>query len=393
MDAPPGGPGVSLDDAFERILASLYRAARDDAHWPAASALIDEAVGTRGSSLMVGEGSGEDGDEVRMYYARALERGEDRADLAREYLEVYYPHDEAPARLRFHPEGRLVYGPDLYTEEELKTSFAYNEGWRRGGIDKGLAVRLEEPDGLRTAWSIGNPVDGDGWQSDRLRLLERLLPHVRHFVAMRQALAAADALGSGLSGLLENDRIGVVQLDRGGRVLAANAPALAILRQGDGLIDRDGALDAWLPADRSRLQRLLARALPDLWGEVPAGGSMTVQRSSGRSRLALHVSPVGGGEADFGARRVAALVLAVDPARRARIQPARVSTMLGLSPSEGRMSALLAEGLKVREIAEATQWSEDYVRWLTKQVYRKLGVSGQVELVRQVLAVDPLPWR
>ena len=185
----------------------------------------------------------------------------------------------------------------------------------------------------------------------------------------------------------------MVQLDRGGRVLAANAPALAILRRGDGLIDRDGALDAWLPADRSRLQRLLARALPDLWGEAPGGGSMTVQRSSGRSRLALHVSPVGGGEADFGARRVAALVLAVDPARRARIQPARVAAALGLSPSEGRMSALLAEGLKVREIAAATDWSEDYVRWLTKQVYRKLGVSGQVELVRQVLALDPLPWR
>ena len=382
---------MSLDDAFERILASLYRAARDDAHWPAASALIDEAVGTRGSSLMVGEGSGADGDEVRMYYARALERGEDRADLAREYFEVYYPHDEAPARLRAQPNGRLVYGPDLYTEEELKTSFAYNEGWRRGGIDKGLAVRLEEPDGLRTAWSIGNPVDGDGWQSDRLRLLERLLPHVRQFVAMRQALAAADALGSGLSGLLENDRIGVVQLDRGGRVLAANTPALAILRRGDGLIDRDSALQAWVPGDDERLKTLLARALPDLWGEAPGGGSMTVQRSSGRSRLALHVSPVGGGEADFGGRRVAALVLVVDPARRPRIDPVRVAETLGLTPSEARAAALLAEGSSVLEIAALTGWQASYVRRLLKRIYAKQGVSGQVSLVPRVLALEALP--
>ena len=57
------------------------------------------------------------------------------------------------------------------------------------------------------------------------------------------------------------------------------------------------------------------------------------------------------------------------------------------------MSALLAEGLSVREIAAATGWSEDYVRWLTKQVYRKLGTLGQVELVRQVPAVDSLPRR
>ena len=126
---------------------------------------------------------------------------------------------------------------------------------------------------------------------------------------MRQALAAADALGAGLAGLLDNDRIGVVQLDQGGRVLAANAPALEILRRGDGLSDRDGTLQAWLPADRGRLQRLLGRALPGLWGETPSGGSMTLQRPSGRLRLGLHVSPVGDGAADFGGRRVAALAL------------------------------------------------------------------------------------
>ena len=120
---------------------------------------------------------------------------------------------------------------------------------------------------------------------------------------------------------------------------------------------------------------------------------MTVQRSSGRSRLALYVSPVGDRAADFGGRRVAALVLVVDPARRPRIDAHRVAVTLGLTASEGRAAALLAEGAKVREIAAATDWSEDYVRWLTKQAYRKLGASGQVDLVRQVLAVDALPRR
>ena len=210
---------------------------------------------------------------------------------------------------------------------------------------------------------------------------------------VRQALAGADALGAGLAGLLDSDRIGVVQLDRGGRVLEANAPALGILRKGDGLVDRDGVLEAWLPADRSRLRRLLGRALPDLWGEPPSGGSMTVQRPAAQTRLGLHVMPVGDREADFGGRRVAALVLLVDPAGRPRIDASRVTTALGLTESEGRMAAMLAEGLNVREIASAGGWSENYVRWLLKQVYRKQGVSGQVGLVRQVLAADVLPRR
>ena len=41
------------DDAFERILALLYAAALDDARWPAASALIDEACGIGAHNLKV----------------------------------------------------------------------------------------------------------------------------------------------------------------------------------------------------------------------------------------------------------------------------------------------------------------------------------------------------
>ena len=381
---------MNPDDAFERCLALLYEAALDDARWPAATALVEEAVGTIGNALIVGEGFG---DEARPLFARFLRRGESYAEMGREYLEVYYPHDEGVPRIRRLAHGRLVRGADLYTEDELKTSPTFNESMPRSGNENGLLARFDGPDGLRIVWNVGNPVDGGDWQSDRVRMLERLLPHVHRAILIRQALAAADALASGLGGLLDNDRIGVVQLDRGGRVLEVNGPALAILRRGDGLLDRDGTLDAWLPADRTRLRRLLGRALPDVLGGAPSGGSMTVQRSSGRSRLGLHVSPVGDGPADFGVRRVAVLVLVVDPARRPRIDAQRVAVTLGLTPSEGRMAALLAEGLTVREIAAAMQWSEDYARWLTKQAYRKLGASGQVDLVRQVLAVDALPGR
>ena len=389
-DAPPRGCGMNPDNAFERCLELLYEAALDDARWPAATRLIEEAAGFRKNALMVGEGFG---DDARLYFARFLELGDSREDLGREYMEVYYAHDEKVPRVRRLPHGRLVHTLDLYTEDERKTSPAYNESLPRSGSQDGLYVRLDGPDGLRIAWNLGDPVGGDGWGTGQLRLLERLLPHVHRSVLIRQALAASDALGAGLAGLLENDRIGVVQLDRGGRVLAANAPALEILRRGDGLLDRDGTLDAALPADRSRLRRLLGQALPDWRGEVPGGGSMTVQRPSGRSRLGLHVMPVGDAAADFGGRRAAALVLVVDPARRPRIDAHRVAVTLGLTPSEGRMAALMAEGLRVREIAAAAGWRESYVRWLVEQTYRKLGVSGQVALVRQVLAVDALPRR
>ena len=349
---------MNPDDAFERVLSSLYEAALDDARWLAASALIEEACGAAGSTPWVGEGYGA---EERLFFARLHYRGEPRDDLAREYYEVYHAHDEGPPRHRTLPSGQLFHAPQLYTETELKTWVAYNEAWRRMRGRNGLTVHLEPPDAPGDSWAfraLGDPAGGRGWESAQLRLVERLLPHIQRFVLIRQALAAANALGAGLAGLLDNDRIGVVQLDRGGRVLEANGPALEIPRRGDGLPDRDGALDAVVPADRSRLRRLLGRALQGWWGAPPGGGSMTVQGPSGRARLGLHVSPVGDADADFGGRRVAALVLVVDPARRPRIDAQRVAKTLGLTPSEGRMAALLAEGLRVREIAAATGWRE-----------------------------------
>ena len=372
-------------DAFDRILALLHQSALNGNHWPAVATLIEEAIGAEGSILVVAEGFG---DDARLYLAEFLYRGESYPDRVREYFDVYYANDEGVPRLRQIPRGQLVHAPDLYTEDELKTSPGYNEGLRLLGNQHGLAARFDGADGLRIIWGVADPVDSGGYGSAQLRLAERLLPHIRHFVLVRQALAAGDALGTGLAGLLDGSGIGVLYLDRGGRVVAANDPARDLLRRGDGLYDKDGALHAWLPADHERLQELLRDALPRFGHEAPTGGSMTLQRPSSGGRLGLQAIPVGDAEADFGGCRVAALMLVVDPARPLRIDPVRVAQVLGLSAAEARAAALLAAGNSAHEIAALAGWQEGYVRWLLSQVNKKHGLSGQVELVRRVLAAE-----
>ena len=379
---------MSSIDAFDRILRSLHGAMLDDAHWPAASALIDELCGLKGNGLAVGGGAA---DAHRLYFAGIYRRGERRQDLERGYFDNFYARDERVPRLRQALAGQLIHVPDLYTEEELKTSPAYNEGARRLGSQNGLNVRFDGPDGLQIVWASSDPVAADGWQSSQLDLIEHLTPHLRQFVLVRQALAAADAVSTGLTGLLDNPRVGVIHLDRGGRVAAANDTARDILHRDDGLFERGGTLGAWLPADNARLRRLVGAALPAFGCGTPAGGSMNLRSRSGGVRLRLHVSPVDVAQADFGARRVAALVLVVDPSSRSRIDPGPVAAALGLTPSEGRVAALLAEGKSVRDVAAETGYREGYVRWLLKQAYKKNDLSGQVALVRLVLAVDSLP--
>ena len=375
---------MSGQDAFERTLAAMHDAMLDDAGWPAAAALIDEACGIRGNDLFVAEGPKHD---VRVLVIGIYSRGQRREDLEREYLANYFPIDEAVPRFRQVPDGGLVQLRDLCTAEELKNSPVYNEALLRGGgYQDGLKVRLHAPDGSRIAWTLGDPVDSDGWGASRIAMVTGLARHVRQFVSVRQTLVRAEARTATVTGLLDNSRVGVVHLDRRGRILEVNDRARDLLRNGDGLSDRAGTLHARAPADRARLERLLGGALPAS-NAPPISGSILLRRSSVAPPFVVHVKPVAVPRPDYGARHVAALVLIAEPGRRHRISPEVVATTLKLTPGETQVAVWLAEGRSVRDMAEATGRTEGAIYRHLKHIYQKQSISRQADLVRLVLSV------
>ena len=379
---------MSLQDQFEQILSSLHEAALDDAQWPAASALIDELCGSKGNLLVSGDGAAPD--DIEIFFARFCYRGQLHAEWQREYFEVFHSLDERIPRLRHLPDSRVVHASSLYTGEEMRTSVAYNDALSRSDTQDSLNVRLDGPDGSRIVWVIADPTDGDGWLSSQVGTVERLLPHIRQFVRVRQALVNSRALGASLSALLENTRCGVIQLDRRGRIVAANDRARDLLRKGDGLSDKCGFLHASSSLDNAALQKLLDGVLPPFGGQG-ASGSIIVTRPHTAPRLAVHVSPVGEEGNDWRSSRVAALVLIVDPADRARIHPEVVAATLGLTPAESDVALRLAQGSTIRDVAAATGRKASTIRWHTKQIFGKLNLSRQVDLVQLVQSLADLP--
>ena len=374
---------MSEPAAFARVLASLYDAMLDETLWPATSALLDEACGLTGNALLVGEGPP---DDTRVTFVGLYYRGQRRLDLEREYLEVYHPINEGIPRLRQLPDGHLVPIKDLYTAEELKTSRAYNEAYRRGQYQQGVNVRLAGPGGSPMTWSLADPVASAGWGSSQVAMVRRLTPHLRQFIRVRQALVRAQAGDTTVMALLETPRIGVVHLDRRGRILAVNDRARRLLRQGEGLSDAEGVLQARAPDDQARLARLVAEALPTSRA-VPVSGSMLLGRAAGVPPLVVHVKPVGVPSPDYGARPVAALVLLVEPGGHLRLDPDVVTRTLGLTPAESQVAVWVADGKSVRDIALATGLTEGAIYWHLKQIYKKLPISRQVDLVRLVLSI------
>ena len=298
--------------AFEHILASLHEAAMDDMRFSTASALIDEALHVHGNSL--GFGDIHSGDDTQIYYMAIFSRGQRRHELEREYFEAYFPQDERITRLRQLPDSRLTHFPELYSKKELRTSVVYNEYLNRLHAQSSITVRLDGPDGSSICWAAHDTLKGEDWSSSRLDLFRRLLPHIRQYMCVRQALVGAGALGMSLTKMLDTTGLGIIQFDPRGRILEVNDRARDLLRTGDGLFDAHGFLFTREPEDNTNLQVLLKRALPPL-GTQGVSGSTIVKRASSLP-LALHVQPVARQETDSRPWPVAALVLVVDPESR-----------------------------------------------------------------------------
>ncbi|MCY4477369.1 MAG: helix-turn-helix transcriptional regulator [Gammaproteobacteria bacterium] len=369
---------------FERIVAALQEAALDDALWPAASGLIDMACGSKGNFLATGDGTS--ADDLRIFFARVCFRGQRREQVEQDFLQTYHPIDESMPRIRHLPDAKVTHVHELYTEEEKKISVAYNEGRPATTSANSLNVRLDGPHGSRIVWALADPVDDRGWSSERVSNFKRTLPHLRQYGRIRQTLADVHALGSTSVMLLENTRCAILQLDPGGRIVATNEIARTLLREGDGLQDKNGLLCATHREDNEALQKLLTRALPR-FGVQGESGSWNLRRANHPSRLLLHVHPVSGEQWDARHSRIASFVLVIDPTRQARIDPAQVALVFGLSETQGHVAAMLAQGHTIRDIAALMNLSEFTIRWHTKEIYRKLGIPGQAALVRMVLAL------
>ena len=378
---------MATDEKFERVLANLYMAAIGEVEWGSIAGSINDVIRANGHSV-THAGVGPGGEPV-IHFSRFFVGTEDRNDLKQLYFRDYFWRDEAIPRLYGLGDGELVHKSNLYTGEEKKTSATYNEFRVVNGTQNGLFMGLDGLDGDGIVLSFGDSSERTGWGHDQIRTIRGLAPHLRNVARVRHAVADAKALGASLAGLLETRRLGIIQLDRCGRILEANDRARDILLKRDGLGDKGGVLAARHQEENEELQRLLAQALPT-HGVQGAGGAMKITRRKARGPLVLEVHPVRGMVADYRASQLAALVLVVDPAARPRVDPDLAATVLGLTPAESLVAVALTTGQTVAGIAHARGCAESTVRSHVKRVYRKLGIRKQTELVRRILSLEGL---
>ena len=376
------------DDQFTRTVETLLDAAFDDARWGVVFRQIDRLCALNGGQFTALAANG--GGDAEPVFAACYINGDPRQEIVADWIANYASVSENIPRISRLPTWRLTHNEELFTPAEKQFSRMYNEFQPKYDCRDQMAVVVDRrsgdcPEDGCVFWTMAN---GEAeWGADKLKLIRALLPHIRQAIRIRRELVAAEARSfADLSPLLENAGPGAVFLDRRGRIVSANRTAQRMLRKRDSIHMWRGELRAAVPRDDARLRRLVSAALPRI-GDIPAGGTMSAQRPSGLP-LIVHVHPVTPARADFGAERVAALVLVRDPAAH-RLDPQTVGEALGLTPAESRVAVLLGMGRTVPDIARELDRSENTIRWTLKNVLSKTNSVRQADLVRLMLQLPP----
>ena len=373
---------------FEDTVEALLDAAYDDARWGDAFIAMDRLCGLNGGQFthMAYNAEG----VLEATFGACYIRGDPHEEIVADWVENYADTCENVPRVGTLPTWRLTHNEELFTPAEKRTSLMYNEFQPKYDCQDQVAVVVDRPTDDRRRndylmWTMANGTRA--WDGDKLERIRALLPHIRQAVRVRQELVAAEAHAyADVTALLDNAALGVVLLDRRGQVVAVNGPAQGMLRARAGLHEWRGELRARMAREDARFRRAVAAALPDPVG-VPVGAALSIRRGTGLPLL-VHVHPIDVQRMDFGAERLAVLVLIRDPDAH-RVDADLVGDVLGLTPAESRVTVLLAMGRSVREIARQTGRTENTIRWTLKQALAKTDSTRQADLVRLVMQLPP----
>ena len=380
---------MSSKSQFDQVIAALNAALLDPARWPGAVGAICEICEASSSGFATTDDvAGANLGAFFSYYDSDSKRD---AVLESLYRDEYYPFDERVRTIRRLGHGEVAHELALLSDSERKISPTYNEFLPRAGMQNGIVIRLHAPNEAYTTWGLGDPLPGRDWPSSIVETIERLVPHVSHFIHVRQHLLEAKALGATVSEITQHSNIALIQLDRRGRVIEANEPALLLLRRGALLEYSKGELRATVAEDNRVLGELLSQALPTPGVQAKDGRAIIGEHA--RARFEVHVCPVEQPELECSdcTTRVAALLMLIECSARLRPNADAVRERYGLTEAECQVLQRLAEGESIEHVARATHRSIATVRWHKQNLLNKLHVSRQSELVRLVYLNSTMP--
>lgn len=360
--------------SFDQASQSLLDAAIDPTRWNEAMEVIAQYTNATGVVLLQIRGRG-----PGTPHTQALEEGLDAY-----FREGWHLRDERMRGLpAMHRKGVFV-DQDFASPEELASSDyytflrKYGFNWSAGiGFSNGddewcMVVERGDKQGFVT------PEEQADWV--------RFAPHLNRTALLARNLAFANA--TGMVDAYQSLGCPSFLLDRGGRVIRANAAAEKLI--GDGLALAQGVLGCSLPDENRELAGLVARLCrsPGI-ADTEALSSVIVRRSTKRPLIVEGIRIVGMASAIFSPAKA---ILLVSDTERPSADPRMdlLRRTFGLTQTEAMLVSHLAREVPLPLVAELLGISFETARSHLKRVFQKTETNRQSDLLRLIGRLHPL---
>ena len=306
------------------------------------------------------------------------------------YLEEeWWRHDiHAQRALELNVRGFDVFDDyTVATPEEIETLPIYVDFFRRVGFGWLMScAMLPEADSL-VALTLTRAKSKGAYTADEKRTLGLIGRHVEQALRISIRLERNDDTETMLLSALDKIDVGVYALTGSGLIRFANQAGET--RFADHFDRVDGRMVPKVEADRVAFQALLAassqmRDAGATFGER-APRSCVVGGIEGRGLAAWAIPLTGASQWRFNSDDPPeTLVLTTPIERNQTVDPVLIRDIFDVTLGEARLASLIGGGMTVREAAGKLGVTEGTARNVLKQVFRKLGVNRQSEVVHKV---------
>ncbi|MDJ0807150.1 MAG: helix-turn-helix transcriptional regulator [Gammaproteobacteria bacterium] len=298
------------------------------------------------------------------------------------YLDHYYKIDPWTPFESDMGDTPVLQFSDLLNKKDLHQTTFYQEFLFPQNIEDGFAVMLAK--GL-DSWVILNLLIDSSPRMpavDIKALLLILAPHLQRSFTTAIELSLLKSANNELSTLLDRQREGICLLNRKGTILYKNATANLILMAGDELYVKNGRLHSSFTQKERKLYSLIEYA-SSLRERVK--GQLSISRGPGKLPLQIYIVPYFHSPENSIRSQASVIVMLSDPTMNRRIDTQQIKHLFSLTPTEAKLAESLSAGLSLKEYASHQAVSFNTARWHLRNIFDKVGVNSQQELIRHLL--------
>jgi DNA-binding CsgD family transcriptional regulator len=374
------------DEAVEvsRLIGDIYDASLDPDLWSRALMGVGQFVGGPAAALYAKDTVRKTGN---VFYVHGVE-----PEFMQSYFDKYVTLDPFTTTRFFFAVEQVISTKDIMTHDEFRATQFYKEWAQPQGWIDFISAALEKSSTTYAECGVFRHKRDGATDEAACRKMCLIIPHIRRAVLIGKVIEQHQVKAAALADVLDGIAAALVLVDAAGRVVQANAAALAMLNEESVLRGTGGkfaAIDA--QADRTLHDIFMNAENGD--AAVGVKGIAVPLFSREGERYVAHVLPL-----TAGARRQAGVAYSAVAAvflRKAALELPHpleaIASTFKLTPAEMRVLMMIVQFGSLQEVAPVLGISTATVKTHLQRIFAKTDTSRQADLVKLVVGyMSPL---